>query len=96
MTPRCQTGKGVAQAGCGTLGMSAFPASRRKAASFTRCSVSVPTVMAIWASCASCSGVKCTSIFPDYEITGSGAMMTVALPRGHKRQVQNRLHFKLF
>jgi hypothetical protein len=36
--------------------------------------VSVPALVAMCASCASCSGVKWTSMLPDYEITGSGAM----------------------
>src|ERR1700722_6251857 len=36
--------------------------SRRKAPSFTNCSVSVPAWLAIWDNCASCSGVKWTSI----------------------------------
>ena len=36
--------------------------SRRKTASFTSRSVSVPAWLAIWDSCASCSGVKWTSM----------------------------------
>jgi hypothetical protein len=74
MTPRCQTGKEFARVGCRALGAWPFPESKRKAASFTRCSVSVPAMLANSVSCASCSGVKFTSMPPDYEITGSGAI----------------------
>ncbi len=74
--PRCQTGKGLARVGCeACFEVPPFPASKRKAASFTRFSVLVPALVASCASCASCSGVKCTSMLPDYEITGSGAML---------------------
>jgi hypothetical protein len=51
----------------------ASPSSRRSAASFTSRSASMPAVVAIWASCASCSGVKCTSIASDYGKTRSEA-----------------------
>jgi hypothetical protein len=44
----------------------AFSASRRTVASLTNRSASVPSCVAIYVSRASCSGVKCISMDPEY------------------------------
>jgi hypothetical protein len=62
---------------------------RRRTACFTNCSASVPALLASCASCASSSGVKRTSIVPNYEIIGYGAM---GLDMRRERRVPSQRH----